>query len=151
MFYYPLVPRNANSFVKDTLRRRFTACLRWYYALLDAAENHLQDLLDTTRQQHSSTSPLSSPSLQSPLPPSSPPLVPSSSPASSPSSTGHVSSLPLPPSFAGPPSLPDDTAPLAPRTSPSAYLRRRCPLCFGSNIRHNAGSMCVSVFCFATI
>ncbi|KZP21347.1 hypothetical protein FIBSPDRAFT_718402, partial [Athelia psychrophila] len=36
---------------RDTLRRRFTACLRWYYALLDATEHRLQDLLDTTRKE----------------------------------------------------------------------------------------------------
>ncbi|KZP06311.1 hypothetical protein FIBSPDRAFT_914718 [Athelia psychrophila] len=65
---------------RDTLRRRFTACLRWYYAVVDAAENHMR--------------------------------------------------APSPPD--------DDDVPTTPRTRPSEYLRRRCPLCFGSSVSHDS-------------
>ncbi|KAF7965169.1 hypothetical protein HWV62_45272 [Athelia sp. TMB] len=158
---------------RDTLRRRFSDGLRWYYALLDSAEESIQELLESTRLRMASTDflvpRLADDRAQSPLPPSSPPLpsspVVASSPPPSPSSKDpssfNGSDIPSPPNSPSPavhihpttnpvpsprshsvgtrPSTPSDPGqpPPTPNSSPikrpSAYLRRRCYLCFGSD------------------
>ncbi|KAF7966738.1 hypothetical protein HWV62_37237 [Athelia sp. TMB] len=138
---------------RDTLRRRFSNGLRWYYALLDAVEASVQGLLAATHETLAAggaSGPLSPPTrMSSPLPPSSPP--PLSSPnLNSPTSLSNMpSSISSPTSRSSSPHFPShedsDTrtaSPLPPdpgppcstpaSSRPSAYLRRRCHLCFGS-------------------
>ncbi|KAF7965098.1 hypothetical protein HWV62_45723, partial [Athelia sp. TMB] len=136
----------------DTLRRRFSNALCWYYSLLDAVESYMQSLLEdvrldlaaaTSRPVPQPASPFPRPRLTTPLPPSSPPPSspsPSSTPHLTPrpavttpqsKSPSHSAALPHFSDDDGPPCPPDrDRVPQDGR--PSTYLCRRCPLCFGN-------------------
>lgn len=130
---------------QDTLRRRFASCLRWYYALLDATEAYIQDLLQQTRQNMESNG--VSPVVSSPpsLPPSSPPalsspiLTPSELPESFPAETPAFTSAGRSGQGNAPAPAPADRAePMPPPLErPSEYLRRRCHLCFGGAVAHD--------------
>jgi hypothetical protein len=38
-----------DCFAQETLRRRFGNALQWYYALVNATDHHIQDLLEQAR------------------------------------------------------------------------------------------------------
>ncbi|KAF7965549.1 hypothetical protein HWV62_42898 [Athelia sp. TMB] len=138
---------------RDTLRRRFSNGLRWYHALLDAVEAGVQGLLANTHDSLSAIRTLSPPSpptrMSSPLPPSSPPPLSSPDHHSSTLQSDTASSMPSPTSRSSSPNFPwhegsnaRAASPIPPdpglecsipaSSRPSAYLRRRCHLCFGS-------------------
>lgn len=149
--YRLILPSSFINSEQNSLRRRFSNCLRWYYTLLDSTEVHIQNSLNVVRQDlldgkhpamsvapSSSVSP-STPVLP-PLSPSSPPLPSSPLPASSP----PLASSPLPASSPPLPSSPPpdrDPFPDGPGSDtlerPSEYLRRRCHLCFGGKVVHD--------------
>ncbi|KAF7965862.1 hypothetical protein HWV62_41202 [Athelia sp. TMB] len=89
--------------VPDNLRRRFSNAYRWYTALLDSAQNHVQGIIEEFRESILSAS---RPDPSTVLPPSSPPASPPSSPG-----------FPRP-CLLEPPS-PDSSRPESPSTSPT--------------------------------
>lgn len=133
---FSIAPTSLTS-QQDSLRRRFTNSLRWYYELRNAAEVHIQDLLQDARVllRGPTLNPLSRPA--SSLPPSSPPPPSSSSGGPSPGSSRPCS----PTVPATPDSIPSQQSdqPYSPQTSTRAseYLRRRCRLCYGGEVAHH--------------
>ncbi|KAF7964775.1 hypothetical protein HWV62_3126 [Athelia sp. TMB] len=106
---------------QDNLHRRFSNAYHWYCTLLDATQGHIQVVIEDSRADFLSTSPLCHDATA--LPPSSPVTSSSSppgSPRSPPSSTFQSTSSSQP----GSPSmseddLPSSTAPIPQSTSPS--------------------------------
>lgn len=138
--------------------------MRWYQELIQASQQATADVMECARLTVLSREELPELSQDDPvLPPSSP--AASSSP-SLPSSPLPTSSSPVPHLHhpTSPDELPQDgeTSPAAtlsptsnlhsdsqpnepksPLLRPSEYLRRRCPLCFGSKVSHNPDAMYV--------
>ncbi|KAF7970090.1 hypothetical protein HWV62_25014 [Athelia sp. TMB] len=146
--------------------KRFSNALRWYYALVDGAAAHMLGVIEGARAtlEQFDLFPSSWPPV--PLPPSSPPYNPSVDRFSSPDSSEHSSptsgsspNLPqshadIPPSSNAPPSRstspslslheasdPPEVVSASERPRPSAYLRRRCPLCFGGELIHDSNAL----------
>ncbi|KAF7967752.1 hypothetical protein HWV62_33227 [Athelia sp. TMB] len=89
--------------VPDNLRRRFSNAYRWYTALLDSAQTHVQGVIEEFRESILSAS---RPDPSTVLPPSSPPASPPSSPG-------------FPRTCLSEPPSPDSSRPESPSTSPT--------------------------------
>ncbi|KAJ7084729.1 hypothetical protein C8R44DRAFT_545575, partial [Mycena epipterygia] len=98
---------------QNTLRRRFGNALTWYGHLRNRSKAHYRAALEKMRPA-----------------PSTPVVARDESPDSSP----HRGASPARPSTPETP-CPDRSPNPLPRSCPSEYLRRRCPLCFGNLYR----------------
>ncbi|KAJ7113865.1 hypothetical protein C8R44DRAFT_740749 [Mycena epipterygia] len=140
---------------KNSLRRRFGSCLMWYTHLRNRTKEHYSRTIEAVRAEliPESVEPVAPE--QEDVPPT-PRRSPTPTPrgrrptrSRTPSSERSSSATPPTPTQARPaprkrarsqtPELPFPK-PL-PRTRPSEYLRRRCPACFGGDLKRDPSSL----------
>ncbi|KAJ3474207.1 hypothetical protein NLI96_g12591 [Meripilus lineatus] len=140
------------SLYQEGLRRRFSNALRWYTVLRAQTEKFVQTKIDDCRPPDQVLETRASSSSPTSLPPP-PPPSPSPDPRSAPTVPDEPDEA-APAVFDEPdeadpavPDEPDEEILEAQYTRASAYLRMRCPLCFGGEMIHTDDDLPDKIFC----